>query len=729
MAHTVQETPAVDSGLSSLVLVARFLGLPADPGQLRHRFARSGATLSSEDLVRAGRFLGLKARRVASNIRRLSRTPLPAIARHRDGRYLVVAGVAEDAVLVHDPGASGPRSLPKAAFDSAWTGELILMARQSLVRDASAQFGFRWFIPVIVKYRALFGEVLLASFFIQVLALTTPVFFQVVIDKVLVHRAMATLDVLAVGLVLVGSFEVLLGGLRTYLFAHTTNRVDVELGAQLFRHLLALPLSYFQARRVGDSVARVRELEAIRSFITGSSLTVVIDLSFTLVFLVVMYVYSPRLTAVVLATLPFYLLLSVAITPVLRARVQEKFNRSAENQSFLVESVSEAETIKAMALEPQLQRRWEEQLAGYVRSSFRSANLGNVASQAAGLINKISVVLILWVGARAVMAGELSVGQLVAFNMLATRVSGPLLRLVQLWQDFQQAGVSIGRLGDILNTPPEPRYQPGRAPPRYQPGRAPLPTLEGRVTFSEVTFRYQPRGADVLRGLSLEVQAGQVIGIVGPSGSGKSTIARLLQRLYVPDSGRVSVDGVDLALIDASWLRRHVGVVLQDSRLFSGTVHENIALSDPGMPMAAVVRAARLAGAHEFIGQLPEGYDTPVGEQGTRLSGGQRQRIALARTLAADPRVLVLDEATSALDYESELAIQRNLGAICKGRTVIIIAHRLSALRGVDRVVVLDAGRIVEDGAPATLIAHGGRFARLYACQNGGRDRHGAGQG
>ena len=249
------------------------------------------------------------------------------------------------------------------------------------------------------------------------------------------------------------------------------------------------------------------------------------------------------------------------------------------------------------------------------------------------------------------------------------------------------------------------------------------------MTFSEVTFRYRPNGADVLRGLSLEVQAGQVIGIVGPSGSGKSTIARLLQRLYVPDSGRVSVDGVDLALIDASWLRRHVGVVLQDSRLFSGTVHENIALSDPGMPMAAVVRAAQLAGAHEFIGQLPEGYDTPVGEQGTRLSGGQRQRIALARTLAANPRVLVLDEATSALDYESELAIQRNLGAICRGRTVIIIAHRLSALRGVDRVVVLDAGRIVEDGAPATLIARGGRFARLYACQNGAPRHHGAGQG
>lgn len=720
MSNSIQGTPAVDSGLSSLVLVARFLGLPADPGQLRHRFGRSDAALSAEDLVRAGRFLGLKVRRVASNLRRLSRTPLPAIARHRDGRYLVVAGVAEDSVLVHDPIASSPRSLPKSVFESEWTGELILMARQSVVRDSRVQFGFRWFIPVIVKYRALFGEVLLASFFIQLLALTTPIFFQVVIDKVLVHRAMATLDVLAVGLVLVGSFEVLLGGLRTYLFAHTTNRVDVELGAQLFRHLLALPLSYFQARRVGDSVARVRELEAIRSFITGSSLTVVIDLSFTLVFLVVMYVYSPRLTAVVLGTFPFYLMLSAGVTPVLRARVQEKFNRGAENQSFLVESVSEAETIKAMALEPQAQRRWEEQLAGYVGASFRAARLGNVANQAAGFINKISVVLILWIGARAVMAGELSVGQLVAFNMLAMRVSGPLLRLVQLWQDFQQAGVSIRRLGDILNTPAEPRYQPGRTP---------LPRLQGRVTFDDVTFRYQPAGPDVLRGLSLEVAAGEVIGIVGPSGSGKSTIARLVQRLYVPDSGRVSVDGADLALIEATWLRRQVGVVLQDSRLFSGTVRENIALSDPGMPMAAVVRAAELAGAHEFIGQLTEGYDTPVGEQGARLSGGQRQRIALARTLAANPRVLILDEATSALDYESELAIQRNLGAICKGRTVIIIAHRLSALRGVDRIVVLDAGRIVEDGAPATLIANGGRFARLYAYQNGTADHRGSGQG
>ncbi|MGA7801065.1 MAG: type I secretion system permease/ATPase [Gammaproteobacteria bacterium] len=716
VSHAVQHNPTVDSGLSSLVLVARFLGIPADAGQIRHRFGRSDAAFSTEDLVRAGRFLGLKVRHIASSWQRLSRTPLPAIARHRDGRFLVVARVAQDAVLVHDPLTGRPLSLSRAVFESQWSGELLLTARRGVLSDPQVRFGYSWFIPIIAKYRALFGEVLLASFFLQLLALITPIFFQVVIDKVLVHRAISTLDVLAVGLVLVASFEVLLGGLRTYLFAHTTNRVDVELGAQLFRHLLALPLSYFQVRRVGDSVARVRELEAIRSFITGSALTVVIDLSFTVVFLAVMYAYSPRLTAVVLCSFPLYLLLSAVVTPLLRARVQEKFNRSADNHSFLVESVSEAETLKAMALEPQSQRRWEEQLAGYVQASFRAAQLGNIANQSAAFINKISVALILWVGARAVMAGQLSVGQLVAFNMLAMRVSGPLLRLVHLWQDFQQAGVSIRRLGDILNAPTEPSYRPGRTP---------LPRLDGRVTFHDVTFRYQPNGPEVLRGFSLDIPSGEVVGVVGASGSGKSTVARLAQRLYVPDSGRVSLDGVDLALVDPTWLRRQVGVVLQDSRLFSGSVRENVALSDPGMSMNAVVRAATLAGAHDFIVQLPEGYDTAVGEQGARLSGGQRQRIALARALSAHPRVLILDEATSALDYESELAIQNNLAAICKDRTVIVIAHRLSALRGVDRIVVMEQGRIVEDGSPATLLARGGRFASLHAYQNGtaqGRD-------
>ncbi len=530
------------------------------------------------------------------------------------------------------------------------------------------------------------------------------------IDKVLVHRGMTTLDVLAVGLLAVSVFEVVLGGLRTYLFSHTTNRIDVSLGARLFDHLLRLPLGYFQARRVGDSVARVRELETIRDFITGSGLAVVIDLFFTLVFFVVMYSYSPTLTWVVLGAIPFYLLLSLFVTPILRSRLNEKFARGAENQAFLVESVSSVETLKAMAVEPQMQRRWEEQLAAYVSASFRAANLSNIAGQSAGLTNKVTTVLILWIGATLVMKNELSVGQLIAFNMLAGRVSGPILRLVQLWQDFQQAGISVQRLGGILNTPPEPGYNPGRAT---------LPALKGEVHFEQVAFRYGPDQPRVLDGIELQIEPGEVIGIVGRSGSGKSTLTKLIQRLYVPEAGRLLIDGVDLALVEPAWLRRQVGVVLQENRLFSRTVRENIALVDPTMPMERVVAAAQQAGAHAFILELPEGYDTLVGEQGSSLSGGQRQHIAIARALVTSPRILIFDEATRALDYESEHIIQQNMRQICKERTVFIIAHRLSAVRDANRIIVIDKGRIVEQGSHQQLLQQAGIYAQLHAHQTG----------
>lgn len=347
------------------------------------------------------------------------------------------------------------------------------------------RFDFSWFIPAVLKYRRFLAEVLLASFFIQLLALITPLFFQVVIDKVLVHRGLTTLDVLAFGLLVVSLFDVVLNGLRTYVFSHTTNRIDVTLGADLFKHLLRLPLAYFEARRVGDTVARVREIESIRNFITGSSITLVIDLLFTVVFFAVMYLYSPTLTLVLLAAIPFYGLLTAFVTPILRARLHEKFNRGADNQAFLVESVNGIQTLKASAVEPQSQRRWEEKLSKYVGASFKATNLGNISNQAASFINKVTVLLILWLGARLVIDGDLSVGQLVAFNMLAGRVSGPIIRLVQLWQDFQQAGISVQRLGDILNAQPEPAHSPGRAS---------LPRLEGRVAFDGVTFRYHPDG-------------------------------------------------------------------------------------------------------------------------------------------------------------------------------------------------------------------------------------------
>ncbi len=707
------ETPGgassvTDTGLICLLILARFHDLPADGAQLRHQFAQSGQVLTDIDLLRAAKHLGLKAGLRKVEWRSLPTAPLPAMVKRKDGGYVVLAKVETETVLVQDPIEARPLVLSREQFEAMWTGELLLLAKRAHGGLQDLKFDFTWFIPAIVKYRTFFGEVLVASFFLQLFALLTPLFTQVVIDKVLVHKGFTTLHVLAIGMITLAVFEATLGGLRTYLFAHTTNRIDVSLGAQLFRHVLALPLSYFEARRVGDTVARVRELEQIRQFLTSHAVTVALDVIFTLVFLAVMWFYSSTLTLVVMASLPVYAVLSIAITPAIRARLHEKFNRGAENQAFLVEAVSGIQTVKAMAVEPPLLRKWEEQLAGYVRSSFRATSLMMIAGQSAACVQKVTTVAILWVGAYGVIEGDLSIGQLIAFNMLSAQVTGPLLRLVNLWQEFQQVGISVQRLGDVLNTRPEPSYNPNRTT---------LPHVTGHVRFDEVTFRYRPDGPEILRKVSFAVVPGHVIGIVGRSGSGKSTIAKLLQRLYVPERGRVLVDGVDLAQVDPAWLRRQVGVVLQENFLFNGSVRSNIALTDPGLGMDQVIQAAKLAGAHEFILELEDGYDTVIGEHGCTLSGGQRQRIAIARAVVADPRILIFDEATSALDYESEGVIQRNMARISQGRTVFIIAHRLSMVRPAHRIYVVEKGEIVERGSHDELLHVGGFYARLHAHQ------------
>jgi subfamily B ATP-binding cassette protein HlyB/CyaB len=708
MSDAANNEAAVDSGLSVLVIMLRLQGIGADAAQLRHRLGHH--TVGVPEMLRCAKELGLKARSYKTKWTRLPSTPLPGIAVLRDGDFIVLGKVGDDKAIVQSPHLPRPSLMTRAELEAVWDGQLVVMTRRSGLVDLSRRFDITWFLGAIRKYRHVLGKVLVASFFLQLFALISPLFFQVVIDKVLVHRSLGTLDVLVIGLVMISVFETILAILRTYVFAHTTNRIDVELGARLFRHLLALPIGYFQARRVGDSVARVRELENIRNFLTSSALTLVIDLFFTVVFLAVMYVYSPLLTFLVLGSFPLYIGISMLATPLFRRRLDEKFERGAENQAFLVESVAGVETLKSMAIEPQMQRRWEDQLAGHVTASFRVLSLGNTASQLVQLVNKLMTAGVLYLGARLVIDGDLSVGELVAFNILAGRVSAPVLRLAQIWQDFHQARLSVARLGDILNTRPEPIYNPGQTA---------LPAIQGDVTFEHVTFRYRIDGQEVLRDIDFQVPAGQIVGIVGPSGSGKSTLAKLIQRLYVPESGRVLIDGIDLSVIDPSWLRRQIGVVLQESVMLNCSVRDNIALADRSMPIERIIAAAQTAGAHDFILELPNGYDTVVGERGSSLSGGQRQRLAIARALVTDPRILIFDEATSALDYESERIIQQNMPRLASGRTVFIIAHRLSTVRRSDRLITIDRGRLVEDGSHDDLVRAGGRYASLYRLQAG----------
>jgi len=688
-------------------MLARFHQTAADPAQLGHQFKDSRQPFGKTEILLAARHLGLQAKSVKTSIDRLDRTPLPAMALDSSGDYFILARFGGDKALIQDPKAERPRVVSREELLARWNGELILFTSRASMIGEIAKFDFTWFIPAVIKYRKLLFEVLLMSFVLNLFALITPLFFQVVMDKVLVHRGLTTLNVIAVGLLVVSIFEVVMSGLRSYVFAHTTSRIDVELGARLFSHLLHLPLGYFQARRVGDSVARVRELENIRAFLTGNAITVVLDVLFSVVFIGVMLFYSGWLTLVVLASLPLYFVIALLITPLLRTRLHDKFNRGAENQAFLVETVSGIDTLKSMAVEPQMQRRWDTQLAAYVSAGFKSATLSTLAHESTTLVGKLVTVGTLWLGAKLVIEGQLTIGQLIAFNMLAGRVAQPIMRMAQLWTDFQQTGIAVQRLGDILNSPTE-----------ITGAKSSLPPIDGRIVLDDVHFRYRPETPEVLKGIALDIRPGEVIGIVGRSGSGKSTLSKLIQRLYVPERGRVLIDGLDLTLVDTTSLRRQIGVVLQENVLFSRTLRENIALADPGAPLEQVIAAAKLAGAHEFILELPEAYDTMVGEHGSTLSGGQRQRIAIARALMTHPRILIFDEATSALDYESERIIQSNMQAICRGRTVIVIAHRLSAVRHANRILVMDHGQIVEAGTHAELLeCEAGHYSHLHRLQ------------
>ncbi|MHC5670468.1 type I secretion system permease/ATPase [Nostoc sp.] len=663
-----------------------------------------------KQVVEAAEKLGLVLRRLQVNWGELRQLSFPALLlwnsdSPQSPSWVVAYGVKGDRLIIANP--LNPErtceSLPQSIVEGSWDGQLW----QVELISQQEKFNLSWFIPAVLKYKGLLTEVLLASFTLQLLGLTTPLITQVVIDKVMVQGSLPTLDVMAIALLLVAIFESILGILRLFIFTHTARRLDLSLSAQLFRHLMRLPLAYFESRRVGDTIARVQELEQIRQFLTGTALTVILDSIFAVVYLALMFYYNIPLTFVALAVLPLFATLTIVATPILRNWLNETFNRSADSQSFLVETITGIHSVKAHAAEPVARDRWEGLFARFIRTGFKASTTSNISSNIGDFLTNLSTMLILWFGAKLVIDQKLTIGQLVAFQMLSGRVTGPLLRLVQLWQNLQQVLLSVDRIGDILNVSPEAELGTGLV----------LPALKGQVTFEQVFFRYRPNFEAILRGISFSAEPGQFVGIVGRSGSGKSTLSKLLQRLYQIESGRILIDGFDIKSADLASLRQQVSVVLQEDFLFNGSILENITLGTPDISAEQVVEAARLAVAHDFISQLPYGYETNVGERGTALSGGQRQRIALARLFLSQAPILVLDEATSALDSETEQQVLQNLQKISANRTVFLIAHRFAPLKRADLILVLEQGVIAERGTHSELLQQKGLYWSLYQRQ------------
>ena len=690
----------MQSALRSLEIVGALNNVRIDSRAIIRDYALNSAP-SFEELIRIAKDKGFKAKIKPLTIKNLVSYPLPCIARDKNGVYFNILKVdtSKNEVLIFKD-KNEPYAIKFEELLSILNpNPKMIVLKHKLLNDR-IKFGFGWFYARMLSYKKIVGEILIASFVIQLFGLVTPLFTQVVLDKVLVHHSLSTLNVIAVAFGAVIIFEMLLGLSRNYIFAHTTSKIDARLGAMLFDHLIKLPMIYFENRKVGNIVARVRELDSIREFIANKSVTVLLDMLFSVVFVIMMLLYSVKLTLVALGFVTIIATLYFFATPKLRARLEDKFQMGARSNSYLVESITGISTVKSLAIEGSMQRLWEDFLAKYVKSSFELSNLSNILSGIANALSKLMTLAILYLGVGLVIENKLSVGQLIAFQMFAGQFSAPIMRLVGLWNEFQQALLSVDRLGDILNTPKE--QENGNA--------ITLSEIKGSVKFDNVSFKYSPNSPTVLQNFSLEVKPNNSIGIVGRSGSGKSTLTRLLQRLYYANEGAIYIDGVDIRHMNPSWLRQNIGVVLQDSYLFSGSVKENIAYAYPSASMDLILQASKVAGADEFISMLPEGYDTLVGERGSSLSGGQKQRIAIARAILTNPRILIFDEATSALDYESEKIISNNLSAIKKNRTVFIVAHRLSTVKECNEIIVLDKGKLIERGDHESLMKQCGYY-------------------
>jgi ATP-binding cassette subfamily B protein len=701
---------AINAPLACFQMLSKFMGIPMRRDTVRRVLENQHKSVGSISLMSCGaiaEMIGMNAQLVQVSSKAITRLKPPALINYQNS-FAVVYNTTEKELLIALPEKGIERVLP-ADFAQIWGegGQVLLL--QPRPGEKRERFSLRWFLPAISRHRGVLIEVLVASFFVQLFGLANPLMTQVIIDKVLVQGSIDTLNVLGIFLLGVALFEALLTGVRTYLFVDTTNRIDLSLGSEVIDHLLRLPLNYFDRRRVGELASRINELENIRQFLTGTALTVVLDAIFSVIYIAVMLFYSWLLTIVALATVPLFAALTIFVSPVVRRQLRTKAERYADTQSYLVEVVSGIQTVKAQNIELKSRWHWYDRYARYISAGFDTVLTSSSASSISGFFNKFSGLLLLWVGAYLVISHQLSLGQLIAFRIIAGYTTSPLLRLIQLWQNFQETALSIERLGDILDAPPEVE--------ETDRNNISLPEINGTVRFESVCFRFTNSGPLQLANINLEFPAGSFVGIVGQSGSGKSTLTKLIARLYEPTTGRIQVDGYDINKVELYSLRRQIGMVLQDTLLFNGTVQENIALTNPDASSEQIIEAAKVAAAHDFIMSLPNGYNTMVGERGSGLSGGQRQRIAIARTVLQNPKLLILDEATSALDYDSERTVCHNLAEAFEGRTVFFITHRLATVRNADLILVMDQGAVVEQGTHRELMALRGRYYCLYQQQ------------
>ena len=696
--------------------VARHHGIELSVERLRHTYAVADGPISASLLLRMAKEAGLRARFAHLTWDALTRLggAYPVLARLANGNWVVIAAAGqtaagEEAVEVFDPLAEQPKPLivAKVTFCENWAGEVVLVKRSRALSDAQRPFGFRWFVPELFRQRRLFGEVAVAAVMLYALGLVVPIFFQLVIDKVLVHESFTTLYVLSVGVAIALLFDAVFTFLRRYLLLYATNKVDIRVATRTFAHLLGLPISFFERIQAGVLVKHMQQASRIREFLTGRLFLTVLDAISLFVFLPVLFLYSIKLTFLVLGFAAAIAVVIALLVGPFRRRLYALYQAEAARQGLLVESVHGMRTVKSLAIEPLQKRVWDDRSAQSVTMRFRVEKISATAQSVTGLVEKLMSVAIIGFGALDVFDGMMTVGALVAFNMLAGRVSGPLVQIVTMVHEYQEIALAVQMLGKVMNQKPErDDARPGLRP-----------ELTGRIEFENVTFRYSVEGDPALDGVSFGIPAGSIFGIVGRSGSGKTTLTRLIQGLYPIQQGLLRIDGFDARELDLVHLRAGIGVVLQDNFLFHGSVRDNIACVKPDASFEEVARAARVAGADEFIERLPRGYDTILEENAENLSGGQKQRLAIARALITDPRLLIFDEATSALDPESEAIIRENLRRIAFGRTVIIVSHRLSMLPDAEAILVLDRGRIAGIGRHEQLLARCATYRQLWQQQ------------